>query len=102
MPSTVILEGDFKKIRVNNHGRYCMARLTLEIKDPNHPRYSNNPIARKDIWVEKDKQYFHNFNSKRFDKRYYQLKMSVDNDLDVYAYCMPDKTLQVWIYNQVD
>ena len=97
----MILEGDFKRIRINNHGRYSMARLTLEVKNPNDPR-SNNPIARKEIWIEKGKQYSHNFNSKKFDKKYYQIKMSVDNDLDVYAYCMANKTQQVWIYNQVD
>ena len=103
MPSTVILEGDFKRIRIENNGRYCMVKTTLEIKDPNHPCYRNNPIGRRDLWIEKNKQFILNLSNKNIDKRHYQMRISVDNDLDVYSYYFTsNKTLQIWIYNQVD
>jgi hypothetical protein len=102
MPSTLILEGDFKKIRVLNNGRSCMTRLTIEIKDQNHPLYRNNPIGMKNIWIEKDSTIFLNANNRKFERRYFQMRMSVDQDLDLYALCMQDKTLQVWLYNCVD
>ena len=81
-----------------------MVKTTLEVKDPNHPCYSNNPIGRgRDIWIEKNKEFLLNFNSKKIDKRHYQMRMTVDNDLDIYSYYFTsNKTLQIWIYNQVD
>jgi hypothetical protein len=78
-----------------------MIRLTLEIKDQN-PFYRNNPIGIKEVWIEKDSIKFCNANNRVFNGRDLQIRMSVDHDIDLYALCMDDKTLQVWLYNCVD
>ena len=98
MPCTLILEGDFKKIKVCNRGRSCMIKFTREIKEGTHYQVPSTI----ELWIEKDSKRFCFVDNEELNRRDLQIRMSIDHDLDLYALCMDNKVIQVWLYNCVD